>query len=44
MPKLSFDAVDYIPDDLDFIFIDGDHSLEGIQKDWNLFSKKVKQI
>jgi predicted O-methyltransferase YrrM len=42
LPKLSFDAVDYVPDDLDFIFIDGDHSLEGIQKDWNIFSKKVK--
>jgi len=41
IPKLSFDAIDDIPENIDFIFIDGDHSLEGIEKDWNLFSKKV---
>lgn len=40
--KLSFDAVNDVPDKIDFIFIDGDHSLEGIEKDWNLFSGKVK--
>ena len=43
IPKLSFDAAIDIPDAIDFIFIDGDHSLEGIQKDWVLFSGKVKQ-
>lgn len=41
--KLSFEAINDIPDELDFIFIDGDHSLEGIQKDWAIFSKKLKQ-
>ena len=39
--KLSFDAIDDVPETVDFIFIDGDHSLEGIRKDWDLFSKKV---
>lgn len=41
--KLSFDAIDDVPEAVDFIFIDGDHSLEGIRKDWDLFSKKVMQ-
>lgn len=40
--KLSFDAVGDVPNNLDFIFIDGDHSLEGIKKDWEIFSQKVK--
>ena len=41
--KLSFDANYDVPNELDFIFIDGDHSLEGIKKDWELFSIKVKK-
>lgn len=40
--KLSFVAVNDVPNDLDFIFIDGDHSLEGIAKDWEDWSKKVR--
>lgn len=43
IPKFSFDAVNDVPNNLDFIFIDGDHSLEGIKKDWALFSPKLKQ-
>lgn len=43
IPKLSFDAVNDLPNSIDFIFIDGDHSLEGIEKDWNLYSGRVKQ-
>jgi predicted O-methyltransferase YrrM len=40
--KYSFDAVDDIPAMVDFIFIDGDHSWEGISKDWPLYSNKLK--
>lgn len=40
--KLSFDAVQDVPENIDFIFIDGDHTWAGIQKDWNDWSKKVK--
>jgi predicted O-methyltransferase YrrM len=40
--KYSFDAVSDIPATVDFIFIDGDHSWEGISKDWPLYSDKLK--
>jgi predicted O-methyltransferase YrrM len=40
--KFSFDAVSDIPTTVDFIFIDGDHSWEGISKDWPLYSDKLK--
>lgn len=40
--KLSHEAVNDVPDELDFIFIDGDHSWDGISKDWKDWSKKVK--
>lgn len=40
--KLSFDAVNDIPDNVDFIFVDGDHSEDGIRKDWALYAPKVK--
>ena len=39
--KLSFDAANDVPQALDFMFIDGDHSLDGIEKDWKLFSSKI---
>src|SRR5689334_5158988 len=40
---LSFDAVKHVPDELDFIFIDGDHSYEGIKRDWHDWSAKLKK-
>jgi predicted O-methyltransferase YrrM len=40
--KFSFDAVGDVPEKVDFIFIDGDHSYEGVRKDWTLYSDKVK--
>ena len=38
---LSDKAVNQIKENVEFIFIDGDHSLEGIQKDWDIYSVKV---
>lgn len=39
----SWEAVNDIPDNIDFIFIDGDHSYEGIKKDWELYTLKLKK-
>ncbi len=39
--KLSWEAAADLPELVDFIFIDGDHSHEGIKKDWEMFSRKV---
>ncbi|MBO9571122.1 MAG: class I SAM-dependent methyltransferase [Chitinophagaceae bacterium] len=41
--KLSDAAISDVPDKIDFIFIDGDHSYEGIKSDWDLYSKKVNK-
>lgn len=40
--KFSFDAVGDVPEKVDFMFIDGDHSYEGISKDWRLYADKVR--
>lgn len=41
--KLSFHASHDVPLSVDFMFIDGDHSLEGISRDWELFSPKIRK-
>lgn len=40
--KYSFDADKDVLADVEFIFIDGDHSFEGIKKDWEIWSEKIK--
>lgn len=42
LPAFSQDAVDKVPVQPDFIFIDGDHTLEGITRDWADWSAKLK--
>jgi len=39
--KLSFDAATLVEAPLDFVFVDGDHSLDGIRRDWADWSGKV---
>ena len=39
----SRDVESELPADLDFVFIDGDHSWEGIETDWNIVSPRMKQ-
>ncbi len=41
LKMLSSQAVDHVPGQPDFVFIDGDHSLEGIKTDWTIWSHKV---
>ncbi len=40
---ISSIAATAIPDDCDFIFVDGDHSLQGITKDWLIYSNKLRR-
>lgn len=39
--KLSFDALPFVTTQLDFLFIDGDHSWQGISRDWMDWSQKM---
>jgi len=40
--KYSEDAVGYLPDNVDFIYIDGNHQYEFVKKDIELYYPKVK--
>ncbi len=40
--KKAEDAVDDVPNELDFIFIDGDHCSEAVRKDMELWIPKVR--
>ncbi len=37
----SWNVIEKLPNNIDFIFIDGDHSFEGVKKDFELYSKKL---
>ena len=43
MTSKSFVEEDYCPNDIDLVYIDGDHSYEGIQLDIQLFYPKLKR-
>ncbi|MBS1580115.1 MAG: class I SAM-dependent methyltransferase [Bacteroidetes bacterium] len=41
--EMSDVAADLIPNNIDFIFIDGDHSYEGVKKDFELYAPKLSK-
>lgn len=42
LPKFSYEALSDVPGEVDFVFIDGDHSLEGITRDWTDWSARIE--
>lgn len=40
--RLSHEAADEVPPVVDFIFIDGDHSLAGIRRDWEVWAPRIR--
>ena len=41
--KKSEEAVEYIPDDIDFVYIDGNHDYDFVKKDIELYYNKVRK-
>ncbi len=41
VPKLSTEVDGDVPTPVDFVFIDGDHSLDGIKADWAYWSERL---
>lgn len=41
LQKLSWEAAKDLEGDFDFVFVDGDHSLEGIERDWLDWSGRI---
>jgi len=42
LQEKSENAADHIPDNLDFVYIDGNHSYESVKKDLELYYPKIK--
>lgn len=42
LKMLSWEAAPLIREEIEFLFVDGDHSYEGIHKDWQDWSVKIK--
>lgn len=40
---LSWNVADKVADNLDLIFIDGDHSFEGVKKDFEIYNQKLAE-
>lgn len=40
--RLSHDAADQVTGKVDFMFIDGDHSLAGIRRDWEVWAPRIR--
>ena len=36
------EALDQLPSQVDYIFVDGDHSYEGLKEDWQFVKKRLK--
>lgn len=41
--EFSWNAVNLVPDNLDFVYIDGDHRKEAVERDIKLYYPKVKE-